>query len=322
MSKILIIDDEEQVREELSDRLSSMGHESEEASCQEEAERMIDEIDYDLVLLDLAIPVKFEGVARVEHGRNLLERIASKAGAPPVIVITANGLSGHKLAVEMMDIGAATFVGKPFDEDPIEPKIKKWLEKNPTSATDRNTKHLPFKGGVLTLHEDCIELCGQIVGGTRGNGYIRKIVQFLMLKKDGRYPKISGAQLAKAIGGNLEAPAVASAIMEFRNSCSEKVGCDKNEVIETVSGGGYRISEKIEAKFGRDEDPLVQIDDDKGFVIRKLRRFGKQTRKQLADAGNFPIARIRAALSSLDADGLLSQSGSGSGTVYEMKDLN
>jgi len=320
MSRILIIDDEEQVREELRDRLSSMGHESEEAACQEEARRMISEIDYDLILLDLAIPVKFEGVARVEHGRNLLEQIVSKVGAPPVIVITANGLNGHKLAVEMIDLGAVTFVGKPFDDDPIEPKVKTWLEKNQTRVKSANSQSPPFAGGVLTLHEDSIELCGQIVGGTRGNGYIRKVVEFLMLKKEGRYPKISGAKLAEAIGGNIEAPSVASAIMEFRNSCSEKLGCGKNDVIETAAGGGYRLAEKIEAKLGREEGPLIQIDEDKAFVVRQLKRHVKRTRKQLADVGGIPIARVKTAISALDDEGVLTHCGSGAGATYELRE--
>jgi hypothetical protein len=57
-------------------------------------------------------------------------------------------------------------------------------------------------------------------------------VEFLMMrKKDGRFPKYSGNQLATAIGENVEAPSVTSAIMEFRNKCSEKLGCGKHDVI-------------------------------------------------------------------------------------------
>lgn len=94
MSKILIVDDEEDVREELKDRVSSMGHEHDDCASQEEARRLLEKGRYDLEVLDLAIPVKYEGVARVEHGKNLLQRIVSGESPPPVIVVTANGLDG------------------------------------------------------------------------------------------------------------------------------------------------------------------------------------------------------------------------------------
>ena len=129
MNRILIIDDQEDVRAELRERIASMNHESDEASSQEEAIRKLGELAYDCVLLDLAIPLKSEGITRIEHGRNLLLRIVAMNSAPPVIVITSNGLNGHKLAVEMIHLGAVSFVGKPFDDDPIEPKIQMVLDR-------------------------------------------------------------------------------------------------------------------------------------------------------------------------------------------------
>ena len=129
MKRILIIDDQEDVRAELRDRIESMNHESEEAASQDEAIRKLEDLAYDCVLLDLSIPLKNDGVTRIDHGRNLLQRIVAMPSAPPVIVITSHGLNGHKLAVEMINLGAATFVGKPFEDDPVEPKIQMVLDR-------------------------------------------------------------------------------------------------------------------------------------------------------------------------------------------------
>lgn len=320
MSRILIIDDEEEVREELKDRVLSMGHEFEMAASQEEALRKLEELDFDLVLLDLTIPLKFEGVARVDHGKNLLERIVSQVGAPPVIVITAHEFEGHMFAIDIIDLGAATFVAKPFDENPIEPKIKLVLEKNLTRLRAAGQQAAAFNGGSLVLHDDGIEVCGVIVGGTRGNGYIRKIIEILMKKKDGRYPTIRGPQLAEGVGGEVDAPAMAAAIKGFRDRASEKLGCSKDAIIESVRGGGYRLAAGIEVKLGREEGPVAQIEADKAFVARQIKRFGKRTRRQISDVGGIPAARIKAALSALDDEGKLKMTGSGASATYEMRD--
>jgi DNA-binding response OmpR family regulator len=318
MNRILIIDDEEEVREELKDRVASMGHESEEAASQAEALRKLDELDFDLVLLDLTIPLKFEGVARVDHGKNLLERIVSQIGAPPVIVITAHEFDGHMFAIDIIDLGATTFVAKPFDENPVEPKIRMVLEKNQTRRRAAGQQPAEFKGGSLVLNDDGIELCGQVVGGTRGHGYIRRILEMLAGHKNGQYVKLSRDQLAEGIGGDAIAAGMASAISDFRTNCAEKLGCGRNDVIRTEAGGGYRLAENIEVKLGREERPLAQIEEDKAFVIRQIKRHGKRTRRQISDVGGITAVRVKAALSALDDEGKVTMTGSGSSATYSL----
>jgi CheY-like chemotaxis protein len=165
MKRILIIDDQEDVRAELRDRIESMNHESEEAASQDEAIRKLEDLAYDCVLLDLSIPLKNGGVTRLDHGRNLLQRIVAMPSAPPVIVITSHGLNGHKLAVEMINLGAVTFVGKPFEDDPVEPKIQMVLDRKGGKGATAQKSDKAFSGGVLLLNDDGIELCGVIVGG-------------------------------------------------------------------------------------------------------------------------------------------------------------
>jgi len=320
MSRILIIDDEEGVRSELKERIESMGHESEQADCVENALRMIDEMSFDCILLDLAIPMKFEGVPRVDHGKNLLQRIAAKENSAPVIIVTANHKASHKVAIECIELGAATFVAKPFDDDPVEPKIRLILDGKLAKRIPKPQTSTEFSGGVMVLHEDCIELNGKVVGGVRGNGYIRKVVEILADKKNGVYRKASAKQLAEAIGKQTSPPSVTSAIMEFRRNCNGKVGCGDHDVIRT-SNGGYQIAEKIEVKIGREESPKTEADSDRVKVLNQIKRKEARNHRQISEASSIPLMRVRKALSQLEDEKIIRHEGSGSNTQYFMRDV-
>lgn len=322
MKRILIIDDQEDVRAELRDRIESMNHESEEAASQDEAIRKLEDLAYDCVLLDLSIPLKNDGVTRIDHGRNLLQRIVAMPSAPPVIVITSHGLNGHKLAVEMINLGAATFVGKPFEDDPVEPKIQMVLDRKGDSGATAQKSDKAFSGGVLVLNDDGIELCGVTVGGVRGNAIIRRVVEMLAQRTSGKFRKASAQTLADALPTSVTPPTVTSAINEFRSQCTEKLAaahikCGKNDVILTVKGGGYQFAQGIEVRVGNEETPASQVDQDCELLLKQFRRRNKMTVKQVRDSVEIPATRVKTALASLMERKMIDiVSGSGSTTTY------
>ena len=322
MKRILIIDDQEDVRAELRDRIESMNHESEEAASQDEAIRKLEDLAYDCVLLDLSIPLKNDGVTRIDHGRNLLQRIVAMPSAPPVIVITSHGLNGHKLAVEMINLGAATFVGKPFEDDPVEPKIQMVLDRKGDNGATAQKSDKAFSGGVLVLNDDGIELCGVTVGGVRGNAIIRRVVEMLAQKTGGKFRKASAQTLADALPTSVTPPTVTSAINEFRSQCTEKLAaahikCGKNDVILTVKGGGYQFAPGIEVRVGNEETPALQVDQDCELLLKQFRRRNKMTVKQVRDSVEIPATRVKTALAKLMERKMIDiVSGSGSTTTY------
>jgi DNA-binding response OmpR family regulator len=322
MKRILIIDDQEDVRAELRDRIESMNHESEEAASQDEAIRKLEDLAYDCVLLDLSIPLKNDGVTRIDHGRNLLQRIVAMPSAPPVIVITSHGLNGHKLAVEMINLGAATFVGKPFEDDPVEPKIQMVLDRKGDNGATAQKSDKAFSGGVLVLNDDGIELCGVTVGGVRGNAIIRRVVEMLAQKTSGKFRKASAQTLADALPTSVTPPTVTSAINEFRSQCTEKLAaahikCGKNDVILTVKGGGYQFAPGIEVRVGNEETPALQVDQDCELLLKQFRRRNKMTVKQVRDSVEIPATRVKTALAKLAGQKAIEiVSGSGSTTTY------
>ena len=124
MSKILIVDDEPPIRALMRATLTMAGHQVAEASGGEEALEKIKKSDFDLVVLDIMMPVT--------DGYEVLERIKaipSKAHIP-VIVVTAKSYESEGIMREMT-AGAIDHLSKPFDPEDLEIAVSRAL-----TATD------------------------------------------------------------------------------------------------------------------------------------------------------------------------------------------
>jgi DNA-binding response OmpR family regulator len=111
--RVLVVDDEAGVRESirmvLRGECEVLGVES-----VDEALRALDASPVDLVLLDLVMPGR--------DGFALLEELARRRRAPPVIVLTATraaGAEGRALA-----LGAIDCIRKPFEVDALRARVR------------------------------------------------------------------------------------------------------------------------------------------------------------------------------------------------------
>jgi len=107
--KILIVDDEKNIRQTLSTHLKSEDYEVETAMNGEEGLKEFDKNNYDLVLLDMKLP----GVDGIE----ILKKMKEKKEDIVVIIITAYGTIEN--SVEAMKLGAFDYIQKPFNPDEI-----------------------------------------------------------------------------------------------------------------------------------------------------------------------------------------------------------
>lgn len=105
LGRILIVDDEQSVREVLSEYFIEQGYEVETAGDGEEALAQVQRNTPDLVLLDVRMP----GIDGVET----LRRLRAIAPDVAVIMVTANEDVG--LARDTLKLGALDYVAKPFD---------------------------------------------------------------------------------------------------------------------------------------------------------------------------------------------------------------
>lgn len=122
--RVLVADDEKNMRWVLSQALQGEGYEVREASDGKEALSAIAEQEPDLLVLDHKMPAP--------DGMEVLRRIRAKGLGFPVIMLTAHG--NVQTAVEAMKAGANEYLTKPFDLDELKIAIEKALRMGELAA--------------------------------------------------------------------------------------------------------------------------------------------------------------------------------------------
>ncbi|MEK6758460.1 MAG: sigma-54 dependent transcriptional regulator [Deltaproteobacteria bacterium] len=115
---VLLVEDEEYIRENLSEILGMHGYHVEVAANGETGVEMVRKKDYDIVLTDLRLP----GMDGIEVVRNV------KTITPDAACIILTGYATVETAVEAMRVGAFTYLKKPFGKDELLVTIEKAYE--------------------------------------------------------------------------------------------------------------------------------------------------------------------------------------------------
>ena len=119
MQKILIVDDEENIRKVIREYLEFEGFLCFEASNGEEAIKMCKENSYDLIVLDIMMP-KIDGFTVAKEIR--------KKQSVPIIMLSARSEEYDKLYG--FDVGIDDYVTKPFSPQELVARIKANLKRN------------------------------------------------------------------------------------------------------------------------------------------------------------------------------------------------
>jgi two-component system response regulator AtoC len=125
--RLLIIDDEENMRHMLSSMLKKSGYRVYTASNGSEALDMVDQTLYDFILCDLKMPDM--------SGMEFFEAARDKLWASTVIMMSAYG--SIDTAVEAMKKGAYDFISKPFKLDEVLLTLKKAEERESLKRENR-----------------------------------------------------------------------------------------------------------------------------------------------------------------------------------------
>ncbi len=105
--QVLLVDDDDRVRELVRVTLELEGYTVQEAASAEEGMRAIDDTTPDLILLDVMMP-------HVD-GWEMLRRIQERHGAGAIPVVMFSGKLDEQVQEQAASRGAQGFVGKPFD---------------------------------------------------------------------------------------------------------------------------------------------------------------------------------------------------------------
>ncbi|WP_416559365.1 phosphate regulon transcriptional regulator PhoB [Limnohabitans sp. yimb22184] len=223
LPRILIVEDEAPIAELISVNLRHNGFQPVWAMDAESAQRELDEILPDVILLDWMLPG--------ESGLTLARRwrASARTKTVPILMLTARGDEADRVAG--LDAGADDYIVKPFSPRELLARIRAVLRRRvPESAGGA------VKIGDLQLDADTYRVSWQDkplkVGPTEF-----KLLQYLM-----RHPErvhTRGMLLDKVWGDHvyIEERTVDVHVKRLRESLG-----DAGTMIETVRGAGYRLT--------------------------------------------------------------------------------
>jgi len=223
LPRILIVEDEAPIAELISVNLRHNGFQPVWAMDSESAQRELDEILPDVILLDWMLPG--------ESGLTLAKRWRSSARTKtvPILMLTARGDEADRVAG--LDAGADDYIVKPFSPRELLARIRAVLRRRvPESAGGA------VKIGELQLDADTYRVSWQDklvkVGPTEF-----KLLQYLMRHPERVHSR--GMLLDKVWGDHvyIEERTVDVHVKRLR----EALG-DAGRLIETVRGAGYRMT--------------------------------------------------------------------------------
>ncbi|WBQ02782.1 response regulator transcription factor [Kribbella sp. CA-293567] len=224
--RLLVVDDEDTVRELLSATLRFAGFAVTSAATGAEAVAAATREPPDLVLLDVMLP----DVDGFEVVRQLREQRLGGTGPVPVLFLTARDQQADK--VTGLSLGADDYVTKPFDLEELIARIRAILRRTSGSTT-----------GLLTIGDLELDTDGHQV--TRAGLPVRlsatefRLLRYLM-RNTGQV--VSKAQILERVwaydfGGD------ASIVDTYISYLRRKVDTTEPKLIHTVHGVGYVMRE-------------------------------------------------------------------------------
>lgn len=130
MSKLLVIEDQDELRNHLVGLFRERGYQVDGAADGEEAIERLQEAPYDLVLTDLRLGHRIDGL-------DLLDYVKQRYSDVEVIIMTAYGsVESGMIAIQR---GAYDYLTKPFREHEVMQLVRRALERGASRAAARST---------------------------------------------------------------------------------------------------------------------------------------------------------------------------------------
>lgn len=227
---VLIVDDEQQLRDMLGEALTQAGYQVRAARNVPEARNELDSEAYDLIVLDI-------NMNGSENGFDLLRWLRrTKKDKTPVILLTASSAEDEKL--QAFELGADDYVVKPFSIPEFQARIK--------AVIRRYEKERPSEIEFGNVRIDC---SARIVYRDSEEVKLRlKEYQILVTLAENPGVAISRHELFKSIWGD-DSPSGEKTVDVTIHTLRDKVEDDpaNPQFIQTVRGFGYRFQPQVES---------------------------------------------------------------------------
>lgn len=220
MQKILIVEDDEKLRNELRIFLNNNGYKAESLTTFENTINDIIKINPDLILLDINLPNC--------DGQYICKEIR-KMSQMPIIIITSRDSELDELI--SINYGADHYITKPFNIQILLAKIASILKR--VQNIDENAEKIDAKDFILNISKSTIEKDDNAIELTK-NEY--KILKLLVQNRD---KIISRDEIMKYLWDDesfIDDNTLTVNITRLRNKL-EEVGL--KELLETKRGQGY-----------------------------------------------------------------------------------
>jgi len=226
MPKILVVDDEQNMRTGLKDNLEFEGYEVDTANDGEEGLKKILVNNYALIILDVMMPKK--------SGFDVCKETRKNGITTPIILLTAKGEEIDK--VVGLEIGADDYVTKPFSLRELLARVKAILRRSDSLIMDNESREI--KIGKLTIDFNSYKATLK----NKDVAMSHKEFEILRYLWKHRNATVSRDDMLTEIWGYDETPTTRT-VDNFILKLRQKIENDPNhpKVILTVHGIGYKL---------------------------------------------------------------------------------
>ncbi len=233
--RVLVVEDEPEIRELIVLHLQREGHSVDAVGSVEEANKLLNQVTCDLLVLDWMLP----GSSGVEMARGIRKTPASID--LPILMVTARAEAAD--IVEGLEAGADDYLAKPFEPSVLIARVRALLRRSRRQATDDESNPAPaaveLKLGQLTLNTETYEAkCGASLLTLTPSEF--KLLVALAHNRGRVLTRDSLISQVQGEGVSVVGRTVDTHIFGLR----KKLG-DCADVIETVRGIGYRVKSEF-----------------------------------------------------------------------------
>jgi two-component system phosphate regulon response regulator OmpR len=216
---ILVVDDDDRLRDLLKRYLARDGHDVTVAKDAMSARRFTETMTFDLIVLDIMMPG--------EDGLSLLKGLRQKIDTP-VIFLTARGLANER--IEGLKLGADDYLPKPFEPEELSLRIGAILKR---AAPEAPVEEIKLSGMVFHVGKGELRRDGRLVRLTESE---QQLLSILAAR--------AGAAISRQELAAMTAAGVERTVDVQVTRLRRKIERDPREPVhlQTVRGVGYRLT--------------------------------------------------------------------------------
>lgn len=221
--KLLVIEDEDSLKNSIVDFLSASGYLCESAATYQEAIEKIDYHEYDCIVLDIMLPGG--------SGLELLRYLKQDGKPDGIIIISANGALEDK--IEGLQIGADDYLTKPFHLSELSMRIAAIIRRkkfNGQFIIQLNNIQIDTSGQLVTVNKEPVDLT-------------LKEYQLLLFLVTNKNRVVSKNAIAEHLWGDgMDFPASYDFIYShIKNLRKKMLQAGSDDCIRSIYGAGYKF---------------------------------------------------------------------------------